>query len=39
MFTADMLVKSWTVAIKPSYYLDYVNKKNNVVHTNQVVVQ
>ena len=39
MFTADMLVKSWTVAIKPSYYLDYVNKKNEVVNTNQVVVQ
>ena len=27
VFTADMVLKSWTVAIKPQYYLDYVKSK------------
>lgn len=39
VFTLDMMLKTWTVAINPSYYLDYVNKKNEVVNTNQVVVE
>ena len=38
IFTLDMMLKTWTVAINPSYYLDYVNKKNEVVNNNQVVV-
>ena len=31
MFTADMVIKSWTVTIKPDYYLNYVKKKTAVV--------
>ena len=27
VFTADMVIKSWTVAINPDYYLDYVKNK------------
>tara|TARA_A100001015_G_C15035798_1_gene736153 strand:+ start:2765 stop:3244 length:480 start_codon:yes stop_codon:yes gene_type:complete len=27
IFTADMVIKTWTVAINPKYYLDYVEKK------------
>ena len=27
IFTADMVIKTWTVAINPAYYLDYVEKE------------
>lgn len=31
VFTLDMVVKTWTVAINPDYYLNYVNKKTKVI--------
>ena len=31
VFTADMVVKTWTVAIKPEYYLDYLKSKTDTV--------
>ena len=40
VFTADMVMKTWIVAINPKYYLDYVDKQEKkVVDTNQVVVE
>ena len=40
VFTADMVMKTWIVAINPKYYLDYVDKQEKkVVNTNQVVVE
>ncbi len=39
VFTADMVMKTWIVAINPKYYLGYLNKQQNeVVDTNQIVV-
>ena len=35
IFTADMVIKTWTVAINPKYYLDYVKKKTDTVATVQ----
>ena len=31
VFTLDMVVKTWTVAINPDYYLNYVNKKTKAI--------
>lgn len=31
VFTLDMLVKTWVVAINPSYYLEYAKKKKEAV--------
>lgn len=30
VFTLDMVVKTWTIAINPSYYLNYLTKKTTV---------
>ena len=35
IFTADMVIKTWTVAINPKYYLDYVKKETDTVATVQ----
>ncbi len=31
VFTLDMVVKTWTVAINPDYYLNYVNKQTKAI--------
>ncbi len=35
IFTTDMVIKTWTVAINPKYYLDYVKKETDVKDTVQ----
>ena len=31
IFTVDMVVKTWSLALKPDYYLDYMKKKTTEV--------